>query len=217
MRFWMILSWCGFATVAFGHRHHRSDDAAASAPPGQFDYYLLSLSWSPSYCLTHSTDRDQCTKGFGFVLHGLWPQNFSGSYPEDCAADAALTPAAAALGRTLFPSAQLMQHEWQRHGTCSGLSAERFFQTADRALASIRVPPAFEAPRLDFAMDTAQIAAAFRAANPSLPSDGLAIACNRDRLSEVRVCLRKDLALARCGRGVRSHCPAVSLSIPAAR
>ena len=198
------------------HNHHRDTDAAPGVA-GQYDYFLLSLSWSPSYCLTHQQDRAQCSKGYGFVLHGLWPQNADGGYPENCAADAPLTAAALARGGTLFPSPRLMQHEWQRHGSCTGLDALTYFNTADRAIAVVKIPAIFEAPRSNLSMSVDEIVAAFRAANPALNADGLAVACNRAELSEVRVCLTQGLVLTACGRGVRNACPDAQLRIPAAR
>lgn len=202
--------------AAHHHGQHRNGEAAP-AVAGQFDFYLLSLSWSPSYCLVHQQERAQCSRGFGFVLHGLWPQNYDGSYPENCAPGTPLPAAAMARGQTLFPSPKLMQHEWERHGSCSGMDALNYFNTADRALAVVRIPPAFEAPRVSQSMSVAAIVAAFRAANPALQTNGLAVACNRDELSELRVCLGKQLALTSCGRGVRNSCPDVALHVPAAR
>jgi ribonuclease T2 len=198
------------------HNHHR-DGAAAPSGVGQYDYFLLSLSWSPSYCLTHQEDRAQCSKGYGFVLHGLWPQQENGGYPENCAPDAPLPAAALARAATLFPSPRLMQHEWQRHGSCTGLDARSYFDTADRALAAVKIPALFEAPRSDLSMRAAAIVAAFYAVNPRLPPDALVVACNRAELSEVRVCLSKGLVPIACGRGVRNACPDVALHVPAAR
>jgi ribonuclease T2 len=214
----LCLAFCLAPGVALArhHNHHR-DSAAAPSVAGQYDYFLLSLSWSPSYCLTHQQDRAQCSKGYGFVLHGLWPQNADGGYPENCAADATLPAAALARGSTLFPSPRLMQHEWQRHGSCTGLDALSYFNTADRALAAVKIPAMFEAPRANLSMNVAGIVAAFRAANPELREDGLAVACNRAELSEVRVCLSKGLVPTACGRGVHHACPDVALRIPAAR
>jgi len=198
-------------------RHHHHAEAAAVA--GQFDYYLLSLSWSPSYCLTHPEDQQQCTRGYGFVLHGLWPQNDAGGYPQSCAvAGGGELPAPAwDYARTLFPSPKLIQHEWERHGSCSGMDALGYFKTADRALAAVRVPAVLEAPRSSRFMTAPEIVAAFRAANPALAPDGLVVACRGDELSEVRVCLSRELAPRSCGRGVRNSCPDVALRIPAAR
>jgi ribonuclease T2 len=213
---WLLLS-LSVGVADARHHRHRDDALAAPAVAGQYDYYLLSLSWSPSYCLIHDKDRAQCGKGYGFVLHGLWPQDSNGGYPEDCAPARQLSPAAALKGQTLFPSPKLMQHEWERHGACTGMDALSYFDTADRALAVVKIPPVFEAPRSSLTMSAAQIASRFRAANPALAENGLAIACNRDELAEARVCLSKNLTLIACGRGVRSNCPDIALHIPAAR
>lgn len=191
---------------------------AAGGAPGQFDYYLLTLSWSPSYCLVHPGDRYQCQgRGFGFVLHGLWPQFDTGGYPQSCAAAADLDRAAEAVGRTLYPSPKLLRHEWERHGTCSGLSPLDYFRTADKALAVAHIPAPFAAPRADQQLPPAQILAAFQAANPGLPPHSMTLTCSRGELSEVRLCLTRELTPRTCGRGVRDSCPAVPVRMRSAR
>lgn len=190
---------------AFARHHHRQTLSESVA--GQFDYYLLSLSWSPAYCLTHPDDRAQCgSKGFGFVLHGLWPQFDSGGYPQNCATNSTLTTEATALGQSLYPSPKLVGHEWDRHGTCSGMDAVNYFRTADRAAAAVKIPAMFEAPASMLQMSGTQIIAAFHASNPAIPGNALAVECSRGQLSEVRVCLTRDLKTRDCGRGVRSNC-----------
>ncbi len=197
------------------HHAHYSD---AGAAPGHFDYYLLTLSWSPSYCLVHPGDRYQCQgRGFGFVLHGLWPQFNAGGFPQNCESNVGVDREAEVIGRTLYPSPDLMRHEWQRHGTCSGLDAVDYFRTADRALAALRVPSIFEAPRADQRLTAEQLRESFRAANPSLPPHAMTVACNRDALSEVRLCLTRNLLPRPCGRAVNDRCPAVPILIRAAR
>lgn len=209
-----VLSLCALAASA---RHHASYNTEGG-PSGQFDYYLLTLSWAPSYCLVHPTDQAECgARGYGFVLHGLWPQFDARGYPEACASDATLDAAAAAIGRTLYPSARLMQHEWDTHGTCSGLSATDYFRTADRALGLVKVPSQFEAPRTSQSLSADQIGAAFVASNPGLAPEGLAIACSRGGLSEVRICLTRDLKPRSCGRRVHSSCGEDTVQIPSSR
>jgi ribonuclease T2 len=213
--FWWVLLLCCFFPRADA-RHHRSD--VEGGEPGQFDYYLLTLSWSPTYCLTHNGDRAECgRRGYGFVLHGLWPQFDSGGYPENCQDDAGLSPAAEAAGRGVYPSPKLMRHEWQVHGTCSGLDAVGYFRTADRALAAVRIPEIFAAPPAPAQMTAERIAAAFRQANPGIPQIGLTVACSRGELSEVRICLSRDLMFRPCGRRVRSSCPSAPVQVPSAR
>ena len=203
------------ATIAEGRHHHKKTQEAQA---GQFDYYLLSLSWAPTYCLTHTDDSSECSsKGYGFVLHGLWPQYEGGGYPEKCATDYDLTGEAASKGRTIYPSERLMAHEWQEHGTCSGMTALDYFSTADRATAAVRIPRAFEAPQNDLTLTANQVIDLFHRANPQLPEGGMTVACSRANLSEVRICLTRDLSVRACGQGVRTSCPKVSLHLPASR
>jgi ribonuclease T2 len=210
----LVLALCLACPVAFA-RHHR--DAAQDGESGRFDYYLLSLSWSPTYCLTHPYDRAQCaSKGYGFVLHGLWPQYDAGGYPRNCA-DLPLSADAEAFAKTLYPSPKLVQHEWSQHGSCSGMDAMGYFRTADRATAVVRIPEQFEAPLTTLLMSDEQIASAFRVANPALPPDSLTVVCARGQLVEVRICLNRALAARSCGRGVRSTCPAAPVQIRSTR
>ncbi len=203
---WIVLALlCVGSSVAAARHHHKN--YATDAVAGQFDYYLMSLSWSPTYCLTHPEDGAQCRgKGFGFVLHGLWPQYEAGGYPQHCT-DSSLSAEDEQLGERLYPSAKLVRHEWEQHGTCSGMDAATYFRTADRATAVVRIPPAFDAPATSLLMTDDEITAAFRAANPSLPEHAMTVACSRGQLSEVRICLTRELAPRSCGRGVRSSCP----------
>jgi ribonuclease T2 len=203
------------ATAAQARHHSKvSHDGHA----GEFDYYLLSLSWAPTYCLTHADDGAECSgKGYGFVLHGLWPQYDSGGYPADCETDIDLSAQAAAKGRTIYPSERLMKHEWREHGTCSGLSPIDYFNAADRATAAVRIPVELEAPKREGTFTSTQIIALFQRANPALPASSVVVACSRAQMSEIRICLTKDLTIRSCGHGVRTSCPKVTLSIPASR
>lgn len=200
------------AAVARSHGH-------ASHARGRFDYYLMSLSWSPSYCLTHLNDTEQCSKGYGFVLHGLWPQNRDGSWPADCAVDA--EPDAATVERTLafMPSRSLIRHEWSVHGTCSGLAPRAYFDLADRAFAAVAVPPALRTPQRPPELSAAGLIDAFAAANPGMNESMLSVQCrNGGELSEVRICLNRDsLRPQACGGRVRNGCRAGPLKITAAR
>ena len=206
-----------FAATSAYARHHQSR-ANSEAQAGQFDYYLLSLSWAPTYCLTHADDGAECAgKGYGFVVHGLWPQYDSGGYPENCSTQFELSDAAASKGRALYPSEHLMQHEWQEHGSCSGFDARRYFDTVDRATSAVKIPAVLEAPQTDRSLTAAQIAELFHSANPQMPEHSLTVACSRRSLSEVRVCLTKELSVRSCGPGVRTTCPAAAIRVPASR
>jgi len=204
--------------LAVQAKHHHHSSTAKSATAGEFDYYLLSLSWAPTYCLTHTDDSDECSgKGYGFVLHGLWPQYDAGGYPEKCPTQEKLSPTAAAKGKTIYPSERLMQHEWQEHGTCNGSDALTYFNEADQATAVVKIPSALQAPRSSQTLTAQSIIDQFQRANAELPEGAMTLSCSRAELSEVRVCLTRNLKPRACGRGVRTTCPKVPLNIPASR
>jgi ribonuclease T2 len=191
--------------------------AAPSAPAGPaapsagaraaFDYYLLTLSWSPSFCEEKgSRSPEQCGAGrhYAFVVHGLWPQNEKG-WPESCASGD--RPSKALVGQMLdlMPSRQLIAHEWEKHGTCSGLSAGDYFAALRKAYGSIHIPAAYLGPKAAFTTDLASIKQAFEESNPGITDEMFAVAC-KGELDEVRLCLDRELKPRRCSREVRDTC-----------
>ena len=100
-----------------------------------FDFYLLNLSWSPEFCYSHP-NATECAQHPTFVLHGLWPQNTTGPFPQHCSN--APGPRDPSNFSDLYPDAGLLRHEWQTHGTCSGLSPEA--SSRQRARPSARYP-----------------------------------------------------------------------------
>jgi ribonuclease T2 len=206
------------ASTAIARSHRNRDDEKGEA--GRFDYYLMSLSWSPSYCESHPGEPEQCAhKGFGFVLHGLWPQNRDGSWPQHCDSD--MRPDEATIERTLafMPSRHLVEHEWQTHGSCTGLDPSAYFALADRAFASVSVPPSLQTPQNPPSLSADDIVSAFAQTNSGLDDRMITIECHDgNELSEVRVCLNKDnLSPQACGGRVRSSCRYGKLRIPAVR
>jgi ribonuclease T2 len=212
--FLIALAFAAIANGADARGHHERSEA------GRFDYYLMSLSWSPSYCETHPGDAEQCArKGFGFVLHGLWPQNRNGSWPQQCPDD--LKPDAATVERTLafMPSRRLIEHEWQTHGSCSGLDPSEYFGLADRAFGHMTIPNALKTPASVPSMSADDIVDAFAAANHGLDERMMTVQCHDgNELAEVRICLDRDsLAPRACGGRVRNTCRKGALRIPAVR
>src|SRR5689334_270099 len=127
------------AAWAKNHHHHNDSEPA----DGQFDYYLLSLSWAPNYCAGHPSDHSsECRLGEhkAFVLHGLWPQASSGPSPMSCSNGSPVAAATVDHMLNFMPSRSLIQHEWQKHGTCTGLSAQDYFGQAEQAYTHVQVP-----------------------------------------------------------------------------
>ena len=205
-------------TPGSSHSHHRKGPAA-TGERGQYDYYVMALSWSPTYCELHPDEDEQCAhKGYGFVLHGLWPQYENGGGPEHCSTTDEPDRKTVASALAFMPSRRLVTHEWQTHGACTGLEPKAYFALADRAFAAVHVPPALAAPRAAQRMSSAALRDAFRNANPGLSDAMLTLHCSRGQLVEVRVCLDRDLAPRACGKRTQTRCPAsTDFEIPASK
>lgn len=174
------------------------------ATPGDFDFYLLSLSWSPAFCDGEGARkaRSQCAVGrkLGFVVHGLWPQ-YARGFPTECGlSDRSPSRIALEGAQGVFPEEGLARYEWRKHGTCSGLSPTDYFATVRKARDAVKIPPAFQNPGDVQTWTVVDLERAFIAANPGMRADNISVSCRRGQLSEVRVCFTKD------GRGYQS-CP----------
>jgi len=182
--------------------------------PGVFDYYVLNLSWSPEYCYSNSSNVE-CTAGhhFGFIVHGLWPEFQNGSYPENCSNAAGLSNPGSMLD--IMPDPGLIRHEWETHGTCSGLSAQAYFDLVRKAFTSISIPPDFTNPTHPLTLSPTQLKADFEQANPKLQDGDLMISCSRGYLKAIEVCLTKSLAPMACP-AARS-CTSRTIRVPPVR
>lgn len=158
-------------------------------PPGTFDYYVLSLTWVPGFCALEA-DPAECSKGLGFALHGLWPQDEGGDYPTFCS-QAALSASDRNQFRNVYPSPSMIDHEWPKHGTCSGLSPAAYFGLSRADLAEVNIPVVYRHPAVLSAKDAAAVAQALVAANPSLPPGAVRTVVTHGVLSEVDICLTK--------------------------
>jgi ribonuclease T2 len=183
-----------------GRRRPRRGRPQEQAPPGQFDFYLLNLSWSPEFCATHS-DSPECGRHLGFVVHGLWPQDTNGDFPEHCSD--APGPANPQADTDIIPTVSLVEHEWQTHGTCSGLAADAYFTEIHKAFAEVKVPANIGTGSDADGVTPDALLARFAAANPGFPAGSFALSCGNNRLTAVEICLTKDLRTESC-QGVRS-------------
>ncbi len=193
--------------------------------PGEFDYYVLSLSWSPSFC-EEAAERGKNGRGtqaqcggrpYSFVVHGLWPQYESG-FPEYCQHPAPrLERNIMTSMLDLMPAPGLIFSEWDKHGTCSGLSERAYFETVRKARAAVKIPEEFLQLPEEKTVAPADLEDAFIKANPGLSASGIAVTCNRTRLSEVRICMSKDLQFRECEQIDRRACRRDQVTMPPIR
>jgi ribonuclease T2 len=196
----------------------QSRPALATAP---FDYYVMTLSWSPGFCDLGGDEKspEQCAtgSGAGFVVHGLWPDNRRGPDPEAC--DDRNVSSAELLGaRGLYPTSGLARYEYRKHGTCTGLTARDYFATVAYVRDNLVIPPMLRAPSERQRLSPRDIQQAFLSANANLKPTNVAITCVRGELVDVRFCLTRDLrAFAVCPSVTGRTCRSDSISIAPVR
>lgn len=196
----------------------------ARGQPGQFDFYVLSLSWSPSFCAAAAergarrVPRLQCgERPYSFVVHGLWPQ-YERGFPQYCQVPAPrLNRAVVSSMLDLMPAPKLIFNEWDRHGTCSGMSPQAYFDTVRHARAAVKIPSAYVDPQRPLSVSPDAVEDAFISANPGLTPGAIAVECDKKRLSEVRVCLSKDLKFRGCPQIVKRSCRRDQIQMPPSR
>lgn len=184
--------------------------AQERARPGDWDYLVLSLSWSPSWCASKEGrgDREQCggPRRFGFIVHGLWPQREAG-YPANCATNDSQVPREVVEATLpIMPSRKLIEHEWDKHGTCFGGGVRAYFDRTRAAFDRVRLPEPFREPARPQALTVAEVERLFMTANPGLGRDGVAVVCRGGKAAELRLCMDKELNFRSCGRDVRDRC-----------
>ncbi|WP_018963923.1 ribonuclease T2 [Ancylobacter sp. FA202] len=195
--------------------------AQQKGDPGRFDHYVLALSWSPSYCeaMGERAEPAQCAgaRPFAFVVHGLWPQ-YKRGWPENCVTPAPFVPEPVLRAMLdIMPSRRLVLHQWRKHGTCDGADAAAYFAEVRRAYERVTIPEGFR--RLDDyrMVSPGEVEDAFRAANPGLAPDMIAIACDGRRLTEVRICMDRTLGFTPCEEVDRRACRASRVVMPPLR
>ncbi|WP_229185322.1 ribonuclease T2 [Bradyrhizobium oropedii] len=213
-----------FAFVLCGAVGASAQDRRQNAP-GEFDFYVLSLSWSPSFCEAASErgnngrgTQAQCGgRPYSFVVHGLWPQ-YERGFPEYCQRP---SPRLARNIMTsmldLMPAPGLIYNEWDKHGTCSGLGERAYFEAIRKARAAVKIPEEFLQLTEPKTIAPDELETAFIKANPGLSNSAISVTCDSKRLSEVRICLSKDLQFRSCEEIDRRACRRDQVLMPPVR
>lgn len=177
---------------------------------GDFDYYVLALSWTPSWCAIEGDARgaENCApgQGYGFTLHGLWPQYETG-WPSFCpTTQRAPSRAMTAAEAPLYGSSGLAWHQWRKHGTCTGLAAPDYYRLAALAYDRVTRPELLRRLGEPVRLPAQVVEDAFLEANPTLTDAMLTTTCRDGRLQEVRPCLTRDLEPRACAPDIARDC-----------
>ncbi len=183
---------------------------AAQDRAGAFDYYVLSLSWSANWCALEGDARNspQCApdSGFGWILHGLWPQ-YEAGYPEYCTTSARPpSRSQTAAMADIMGTSGLAWHQWRKHGVCTGLSSDDYYALSRVAYGSIVRPQVLRDLKRAVSLPAALIEEAFLRDNPALRADQITVTCRDRHIQEVRICLTRDLDFRDCAPDVIRDC-----------
>ncbi|MEM7242271.1 MAG: ribonuclease T2 [Pseudomonadota bacterium] len=187
---------------------------------GVFDYYVLSLSWTPSWCETTGDARgsEQCDagRGFGFTLHGLWPQ-YEDGWPSYCRHNfRQATRAETAAMTDIMGTSGLAWHQWKKHGSCAGMSAPEYFELSRKAYNSIDRSNLLRQLETEVEITAAVVEQAFLEVNPNLAPAHIEVTCKNGNIQEARICLSKQLEPFDC-TFKRKSCGAGTYDLPPIR
>lgn len=217
------------AGAALAQRFPERRGAEAQNVAGQFDYYALVLSWSPTYCASRQGDGfdPQCDrsdgKRYAFVLHGLWPQYAPKGWPQDCPIGRRPFVPRPVINAMLdiMPSDKLVIHQFRKHGTCSGLEPAAFFDLSRRMFEAVRIPEAYKNPFETRFVSPDELIEEFQRVNDWLKPDMVAVSCGGpgNRLREIRICLTKEGQPRSCtsNEDQRRLCSASRMFVPPVR
>ena len=209
-------------------RPQAADPRIVGGVPGRFDYYSMVLSWSPTFCADNprSTGDPQCgrraDRPYAFVLHGLWPQ-YERGFPNSCPTPDRPFVTERTINGILdvMPSRPLVIHEYRKHGVCSGLAPDAYFDFARKLFHKVKIPARFNAPQTNQMVDTSAVIGEFVAANPGLRPDMVAVSCGGpgNRLKDVRVCFSREGEFRTCGgnENQRRMCNSPRVFVPPVR
>ena len=213
----VVINLCGAVAASAQDRRQNA--------PGEFDFYVLSLSWSPSFCEAASErgnngrgTQAQCGgRPYSFVVHGLWPQ-YERGFPEYCQRPSPrLARSIMSSMLDLMPAPGLIYNEWDKHGTCSGLGERAYFEAIRKARATVKIPEEFLQLSEPKTVAPDELEAAFLKVNPGLSNSAISVTCDSKRLSEVRICLSKDLQFRSCEEIDRRACRRDQVLMPPVR
>ncbi len=203
---------CSLIGMGFAKQKKQPPSDPASA---DFDYFLLALSWAPDFCASNPKERAsaECDpkQHKGLVVHGLWPQYDNGKWPQECASTPPVPSSTVKHMMPIMPGQQLIQHEWSKHGACSGLSVKDYFGAIEKLYNGLQVPDDFQHPSSSSKTSAAEIEKKFAAAN-NAPNGAFRISCPQNEFSAVEICLSKDLQYQACPSTL-NDCRASQISV----
>lgn len=187
---------------------------AAQDKAGEFDYYVMALSWSANWCALEGDARQspQCedTTENGWILHGLWPQ-YERGYPTYCRTQFRQPSRTQTSDMAdIMGTSGLAWYQWKKHGVCTGISSADYYALSRAAYSRVTRPDVFRKLTKSVTLPASLIEQAFVKENDDLSPDGVTVTCKSGYIQEARICLTRDLEFRTCGPDVIRDCSLTS-------
>ena len=186
------------------------------ATPGDFEMYVFAQTWTESFCSGNKCSSQECKSLPGtyaasnLAIHGLWP-NFNDEsthsgyqYPQFCGSystcgelnpPASCNPDMSNLNQSDFTKYApgyvmdnnfLANHEWPKHGGCTRLSQQQFFQSLITLEKQLEATSSAVWTGSSVEVKLTDVEAAYGG------SDHVSLTCSKGNLQQVITCWSKD-------------------------
>lgn len=180
------------------------------------DHYMLAVTLTPAFCDNNPKWRNslQCRDRQPFNVHGFWPQAGVGERElAYCDGDPLqLSADQQRRLRGVMSDTSQREYQWKKHGRCSGLPADVYFDKLAKQFLALKWPSQLQPRGRDALLERQAVLTALRQANPAFPERGIVLRCeNKGRpplLQEIRLCFSANGQPRVCEQA-RSNCPSV--------
>ncbi|CAL8467296.1 g6833 [Coccomyxa elongata] len=193
-------------------------------PPGDFAFYFLVRQWPDEFCYKQQGCSTIPDPAAGFTLHGLWPNLDNAcqkDYPEHCSYrdgfdafdvstinQATLTSMEQNWPSYTTANECFWEHEWDCHGSCSGLAQQDYFQGVLDLHSKYDISAALSAANIEPSnqpVSTRDFEQALRDSFGVTPYLYCEHSSGQDYINEVFMCFTKDLRAVDCEQVCTVH------------
>ncbi|WP_318437042.1 ribonuclease T2 [Photobacterium leiognathi] len=193
-----------------------SNSRKSCSTVGDFDSYVLALTWQPGFCehFSYKGTKPECNaindgklKITNLTLHGLWPNKAScGTSYGYCDRYARLDLSRSTIKEiapwmpNFYYQTKFGEYEWKKHGTCQTRNADDYFLTATKLVEKVDASPIgqFIKDNIGRNVSVSSFKKQLTSKFGSDAVDRISLACTQGKyLNEVRLNLGKNIDLSK--------------------
>jgi ribonuclease T2 len=184
----------------------------STIPPSSF---TLIIRMTPAACALDPELQKlrQCQDGFTLTISSLQAERSSGKRLENCSHEQTnLSPLQERVVERVMPDKQLRDEDWQRNGSCTGMSPTLYFRTIATYAQRLKIPSELASPR-DTVLTKSYIINKLQQLNPGLTDKSILLRCTAESgrefpvLTELRSCYNTQGQYDNCPAYIKSNCP----------